>query len=221
MADKTRGYISLWRSFTEWEWYDDIPTKVVFIHLLLNCTHTPIKKRGIEYLKGQYPASLRKIADETGLSIQQVRRAINNLECTNEITRKQHGKITIFTINNWCEYQEQNTKRTRSQHDDNTMTTQSLIDNNINNKITIISNRGNKIPPTLEELETYITENNYNVDAKRFIDFYESKGWLIGKNKMKDWKAAVRTWNSKEPQKPKPQKDIKDISLEDIYNGKY
>ena len=75
-------------------------------------------------------------------------------------------------------------------------------------------------PPTLEEVKIYVEENNYNVNPQRFIDFYESKGWLIGKNKMKDWKAAVRTWNSKDP-KPKQQKNINDISLEDIYNGKY
>lgn len=49
-------------------------------------------------------------------------------------------------------------------------------------------------PPTLEEVEQYCIERNNNVDAQSFIDFYESKGWYVGKNKMKDWKAAVRTW---------------------------
>ena len=49
-------------------------------------------------------------------------------------------------------------------------------------------------PPTLEEVQAYCTERNNNVDAQRFIDYYESNGWKVGKNKMKDWKAAVRTW---------------------------
>ena len=40
-------------------------------------------------------------------------------------------------------------------------------------------------------------EHGYNVDAERFVDFYRSKGWLVGKNKMKDWKAAVRSWHSR------------------------
>ena len=53
-------------------------------------------------------------------------------------------------------------------------------------------------PPTLEQVSLYCFQRNNKVDAQRFIDFYESKGWLIGKNKMKDWKAAVRTWESKE-----------------------
>lgn len=53
-------------------------------------------------------------------------------------------------------------------------------------------------PPTIEQLKEYCIERKNQVDAQRFIDFYESKGWLIGKNKMKDWKAAVRTWESKD-----------------------
>lgn len=49
-------------------------------------------------------------------------------------------------------------------------------------------------PPTVTEVSDYCRENNYNIDAQRFVDFYESKGWMVGKNKMKDWKAAVRNW---------------------------
>ena len=50
------------------------------------------------------------------------------------------------------------------------------------------------IPPTVEEVESYCSERGNGIDAQSFIDFYESKGWMIGKNKMKDGKAAVRTW---------------------------
>ena len=49
-------------------------------------------------------------------------------------------------------------------------------------------------PPTLEEVEAYCKERGNTVDAAQFIDFYASKGWLVGKVVMKDWKAAVRTW---------------------------
>lgn len=49
-------------------------------------------------------------------------------------------------------------------------------------------------PPTLEEVKAYCLERQNGVDAERFIDYYTSNGWLVGKNKMKDWKAAVRTW---------------------------
>jgi len=58
-------------------------------------------------------------------------------------------------------------------------------------------------PPTLEEIEAYCRERNNNVEPVRFFNFYESKGWMVGKNKMKDWKAAVRTWEKREDPKPK------------------
>lgn len=50
--------------------------------------------------------------------------------------------------------------------------------------------------PTLEEIKNFIQENNYQVDAERFFDYYESNGWTIGRNKpMKNWQAAIRNWN--------------------------
>ncbi len=52
--------------------------------------------------------------------------------------------------------------------------------------------------PTVEEVEDYCFERNNKVDAEMFVDFYSSKGWMIGKNPMKDWKAAVRTWERKD-----------------------
>ena len=62
----------------------------------------------------------------------------------------------------------------------------------INNKS--INNKGNFKIPTIIQVKEYCTERKNNVDAETFCDFYESKDWLIGKNKMKSWKACVRTW---------------------------
>lgn len=57
-------------------------------------------------------------------------------------------------------------------------------------------------PPTAQEVRDYALEHSYTIDVDRFIDFYESKGWMVGKNKMKDWKAAVRNWaRSQRPEK--------------------
>ena len=50
------------------------------------------------------------------------------------------------------------------------------------------------VPPTVEEVRAYCNERGSGVDAERFVDFYASKGWVVGKTKMKDWKAAVRGW---------------------------
>lgn len=52
-------------------------------------------------------------------------------------------------------------------------------------------------PPTIEEVQAYCTARGNDLDPARFIDFYASKGWLVGKAKMKDWKACVRTWESR------------------------
>ena len=58
------------------------------------------------------------------------------------------------------------------------------------------------VPPSVDEVRDYCFERNNSVDPEEFVDFYTSKGWLIGKNKMKDWKAAVRTWErSSKPKK--------------------
>lgn len=73
------------------------------------------------------------------------------------------------------------------------------------------------VPPTLEQVQDYCRERGNDVDAQRFIDFYESKGWMVGKNKMKDWKACVRTWErgSKKAESPKNNDKLK--ALENYY----
>ena len=67
------------------------------------------------------------------------------------------------------------------------------------------------IPPLLTDVKKYIIDNKYGVNAENFVDFYESKGWMIGRNKMKDWKAAVRTWQ---------RKDKTNGTVEDYMKGK-
>lgn len=59
------------------------------------------------------------------------------------------------------------------------------------------NNNSHFVPPTLEEVSEYCKERNNNVDPQRFIDFYSAKGWMIGKNKMKDFRAAIRTWEQR------------------------
>ena len=53
-------------------------------------------------------------------------------------------------------------------------------------------------PPTLQEVQAYIQEKGYSIDAEAFIAFYESKGWMVGKNKMKDWRMAIVTWSKRD-----------------------
>ena len=73
-------------------------------------------------------------------------------------------------------------------------------DNNtsINNNITYSNNKVRFKKPTVNDIKEYCLWRNNGIDAETFFDFYESKNWLIGKNKMKDWKACVRTWEKRQ-----------------------
>lgn len=73
----------------------------------------------------------------------------------------------------------------------------SIIDNTIIDKSIIEGEKPKRkrfVPPTHEEVKAYCLERKNNVDPEKFINYYTSNGWQVGKNKMKDWKAAVRTW---------------------------
>ena len=81
-------------------------------------------------------------------------------------------------------------------------------------------------PPTIEEVTAYCIERNNSVDPQHFIDYYTSNGWLVGKNKMKDWKAAVRTWErngfstkaNNSQYKANTKANTKAQELDDFYN---
>jgi DNA-binding Lrp family transcriptional regulator len=92
-----------------------------------------------------------------------------------------------------------------------------LYNYNNNNYNNTDNDNKERIPPTLEQVQDYCRERGNDVDAQRFIDFYESKGWMVGKNKMKDWKACVRTWErgSKKAESPKNNDKLK--ALENYY----
>lgn len=68
--------------------------------------------------------------------------------------------------------------------------------------------------PTVEEVESYAKEIGFDVNAQYFIDYYESKGWVVGKSPMKDWKASLRTWKRNNEKKEKNN----DISYGGFYN---
>ena len=117
-----------------------------------------------------------------------------------------------------------NTTATQLQHECNTSATQMQLTCNveknvnredidkrreeINTEREDISNEISKresskrfVKPTVDDVQAYISENNFVVDAQKFIDYYESNGWVVGKTKMKDWKATVRGWERREQEK--------------------
>lgn len=78
------------------------------------------------------------------------------------------------------------------------------------------------IKPTLDEVKNYCLERKNKIDAEYFIDYYNSNGWKVGKNSMKDWKACIRTWeknnyNCKQTTEEKPKYDTETVFYEEGY----
>ena len=76
------------------------------------------------------------------------------------------------------------------------------------------------VPPTVEEVRDYCQERGNSVDPQRFVDYYSSNGWMVGRTKMKDWKAAVRNWEQREKQRPASTKSSNPF-LDMLQEGDY
>ena len=107
-----------------------------------------------------------------------------------------------------CLKVEANASNTQANQADNDNESDNVNDNDIDIK----KSKGKTsrfTPPTIQEIEDYIKEKGYSVDAEAFFAFYDSNGWLVGKNKMKSWKSAITTWakrEEKQPQRPTARK---------------
>lgn len=178
------GWIKLHRQILEWEWYSDNNTFRLFIHLILKANHKEKRYKGKLLKSGTILTSRDILAIETGLSVRQIRTSLKRLNSTNELTIKTSSQGTIIHIVNYKKYQIETNEKTSERPTNDQQTTSNNNDNN-NNKF---------IPPSFNEVLEYCIERNNNVNANMFIDFYSAKGWYVGKNKMKDWKACIRTW---------------------------
>lgn len=77
------------------------------------------------------------------------------------------------------------------------------------------------VPPTVEEVRAYCLERGNNVDAQMFVDFYTSKNWMVGKTKMSDWKASVRTWERNSNKRQASNKNVSNPFGEMLKNEGY
>ena len=99
----------------------------------------------------------------------------------------------------------------------NNLSATNLTSINKNKEIKII----NKLftIPMISEVESYCLERKNNIEPESFINFYDSKGWMVGKNKMKDWRACIRTWEMREKKKPMKTSKI-DSQINEYLKGK-
>lgn len=124
------GWIKIHRSMLEWEWYSDLPCRVLFMHLLLKANYKKTRFQGHEIPKGSAVVGLNSLSEDTGLTKQQIRTALKKLKNTQEINTQTTSKFTIVSILKWEDYQESNTQTTQEQHTCNTRATTSKEGNN-------------------------------------------------------------------------------------------
>lgn len=99
------GFIKLHHKMLQWGWYDDTNTKVLFIHCLLKANWKECEWHGHKISPGQFVTSLPRLAEETQMTVKQVRIALKHLKSSGEVADKGYSKYRIITVNNWDQYQ--------------------------------------------------------------------------------------------------------------------
>lgn len=99
------GFVVLYRSILNWEWYNDANTFRLFVHLILTANYTSAKWKNRQIDVGQRITSLTKLSQELNLSIKQIRTCLKHLEQTGEVALETSSQYTLITINNYEKYQ--------------------------------------------------------------------------------------------------------------------
>ena len=175
--------------FNQWALDSDIKCELGLLIIISSLT----AEKGYCYASNTY---LANIFDTTEISIS---RKINKLASKNY--------IAIEYEKRGCEVISRKIRLTKMLIDDY-QKCYSTINKNVKDNNTSINNTSinkEKIykkekfkKPTIDEVRAYINEKNFSVNPEAFIDYYESNGWKVGKNQMKDWKATLRGWNRRE-----------------------
>ena len=214
------GWVKLYRELKSKSiWQLSSPQqKVVLITILLLANHEENKWewKGEQFVckPGQLITSLSSLVNECGegVTIQNVRTALERFEKLGFLTNISTKTGRLITVVNWEKYQGvdfvtnkgANKDLTKSQQRPNKELTTNKNDKEYKNDKEIYNKRFE--PPSVDDVIDYCKERNNNVDAQAFIDFYTSKDWMIGKNKMRDWKAAVRSWERNQTRKEETAK---------------
>lgn len=158
------GYIKLHRQIMEWEWYNNISTKVLFLHCLLRANHAEKKWQGVVIKKGSFITSYEILAFETGLTVKQVRTALNKLKMTGEVAHQTTSHYSIITINNWDKFQiegkQEDTQRASEGQAEGRQRATNNNDKNDNNEknVFLLEQKPKKLDPYINPIKTYFLE---------------------------------------------------------------
>lgn len=192
------GWIKLYRKFDEWEWFNISEMVHLFIYLLLNANHEDGEWRGVSIKRGQILTGLHKLNERTKISIQTIRTCLERLKRTGEINIQTTNQYSIITILNYESYQ--GVQQTTNKQPNKRLTNDQQTGNNKQE-----GKEGKELkkfmPPTIDEIKLRMVERGLtSFTAEAFHAHYSANGWMVGKNKMKDWNAALTTWNEKSKQ---------------------
>lgn len=123
-----QGWVKAYRQLLDWEWYTDVPTFKLFLHLLLIVNREPKQWRGQTLSSGSVVTSISALASGSGLSDMQVRTALKHLQKTGEISKNVTNKNTVIILRNYAKYQ--GLENDRQQTDNNQITNKQQTDNN-------------------------------------------------------------------------------------------
>lgn len=158
--NKEKGWISLYRQFVDWEWYDDANTMRLFIHCLLMANYEDKKWRGKLIKRGSFITSQSKLAHSLKLSIMQIRNSLKKLKSTGEITVQASPEYSVISIKNYNQYQDDNRlKNKRITPREPTNNQRVTTTNNINKDISNIYN-------IHTHKEKSVCENSKNISSE-------------------------------------------------------
>jgi len=167
---------------------------------------------------GFFYSTIDNVKNNTSLSVYEQKKCLDNLAKRNVINVVVKGipatryiKINSFILINLFANNLKTSLRETNKLDCEKLTPKNNKKNNKEDINKEIYKEKNFKKPTLSEVQAYCIERNNTVDAEYFIDYYESKGWLVGKTQMKDWKAAVRLWEKKNTKKIDKQKEFDEM----------
>lgn len=165
-----KGWLKIYRKILEWEWYKDIPVRVLFEHCLFKANIKDKNWKGTVIKRGSFVTSLDNLAFETGLTKRQVRTALDKLKMTHEVTYKPTRQYSMIIVNNYEQYQpndtQNDTQMTDNRHTNDTQMTLTKEYKNIRNKEDIII-EPKKLDPYVNPIKTFFTEEYQKIIGKK------------------------------------------------------